>query len=104
MEGHDMRKRYVYRDGEMVEVGADYKPEPRQSSWQVMPDIAPYKSMIDGSEITSRSKHRAHLRSHGCIEVGNETKYLLKDPKPLQPPPGLKQTIVDIANQKLRRT
>lgn len=100
-----MRKRYVYRDGEMVEVGADYKPDPRQSSWQVMPDIQPYKSMIDGSEITSRSKHRAHLRAHGCVEVGNETKYQMDNAKrgPLVSPPGLKQTIAEIANQKLRR-
>lgn len=38
----------------------------------VMPDIQPYTSMIDGSLITSRSRHREHLRAHGCIEVGNE--------------------------------
>ncbi len=28
--------------------------------------------MITGERIKSRSDHRAHLRSHGCIEVGNE--------------------------------
>lgn len=39
---------------------------------QVMPDIQPYRSMIDGSVIGSRSKHRAHLKQHGVIEVGNE--------------------------------
>lgn len=38
----------------------------------IMPDIKPYTSMLDGSLITSRSQHRAHLREHGCIEVGNE--------------------------------
>ncbi len=38
----------------------------------VMPDIQPYKSMIDGSTIGSRSYHRDHLKAHGCIEVGNE--------------------------------
>jgi hypothetical protein len=37
-----------------------------------MPDIQPYQSMIDGSMITSRSRHREHLQAHGCIEVGNE--------------------------------
>ncbi len=42
----------------------------------VMPDIQPYKSMINGQMITSRSQHRTHLRDHGCIEVGNETKHL----------------------------
>ena len=35
-------------------------------------DIKPYQSMIDGSMITSRSRHREHLQAHGCIEVGNE--------------------------------
>ena len=39
---------------------------------QVIKDIEPYKSMIDGQMITSRTRHRDHLRAHGCIEVGNE--------------------------------
>jgi hypothetical protein len=64
-------------------------------------DINPYRSMIDGSIINSRSRHREHLRDHGCIEVGNETKYL-KD-KPLESPPGLKETLIRVANEKLRR-
>ena len=37
----------------------------------VTPDIAPYRSMIDGSIISGRKQHREHLRRHGCIEVGN---------------------------------
>lgn len=44
----------------------------------IMPDITPYRSVIDGSLISSRSTHRDHLRAHGCIEVGNEP------PKPAQ--------------------
>lgn len=39
----------------------------------VMADIQPYKSMLTGEMITSRSQHKAHLKSHGCVEVGNET-------------------------------
>lgn len=46
--------------------------------YTVMGDIAPYQSVIDGTLITSRSRHREHLRAHGCIEVGNER------PKPRQ--------------------
>lgn len=38
----------------------------------VMTDIQPYKSMIDGSMIQSRSQHRTHLKDHGMIELGNE--------------------------------
>jgi hypothetical protein len=37
-----------------------------------MPDIQPYKSMVTGEEITSRSRHRAHLKEHNRIEIGNE--------------------------------
>lgn len=38
----------------------------------VIADIQPYKSMLTGEMITSRSQHRDHLKSHGCVEVGNE--------------------------------
>lgn len=94
-----MRRRFVQIDGELVEVGVDYVPEPR--SPMVMGDIAPYKSMIDGSQITSRSRHREHLRAHGCIEIGNETKYL--QPKALQSPPGLKDALIRATDQVLSR-
>lgn len=42
----------------------------------VSADIQPYRSMITGEVINSRSSHRDHLKSHGCIEIGNETKHL----------------------------
>ena len=48
----------------------------------VMSDIQPYQSMIDGHMVTSRSEHRTHLRDHGCIEVGNE-KMETKLPPPI---------------------
>lgn len=47
-----------------------------------VPDISPYRSVIDGSVINSRSSHRAHLRQHGCIEVGNERLPERAAPKP----------------------
>ena len=61
-------------------------------------DIQPYRSMIDGRIINSRSEHRDHLRDHGCVEVGNEKI----TPKPMTPPPGLKETLIRVANEKLR--
>jgi len=64
-------------------------------------DIQPYRSMIDGSIINSRSEHRAHLKAHGCIEVGNETKHI-KPRKPLESPPGLKETLIRAVNEKMR--
>jgi hypothetical protein len=39
---------------------------------QVMPDIPGYKSMQTGEWISSRSQHRAHLKQHRLIELGNE--------------------------------
>lgn len=63
-----MRRTYVMVDGEFVERKRDSKGRYHY----VMPDIAPYKSMIDGRMITSRSEHRAHLKAHGCVEIGNE--------------------------------
>lgn len=38
----------------------------------IIKDIEPYQSMVTGEVITSRSKHREHLKLHGCIEIGNE--------------------------------
>ena len=72
-----MRKTYVYVDGKLVEKGSDAHLDKLYGPY-VMPDIAPYKSMIDGSMITSRSIHRDHLKSHGCIEVGNEKMETVK--------------------------
>lgn len=63
----------------------------------VMPDIKPYRSVIDGSIIESRSKHRAHLKQHGCIEVGNEKM----EPK-LTPLPPAKADVI-AAYQKARK-
>lgn len=64
----------------------------------VAADIQPYRSMCDGSMITSRSQHREHLRRHGVMEVGNEK---LKDaPTVIPDAPGLKQTIADVMNSR----
>jgi hypothetical protein len=38
----------------------------------VFGDISEYTSTLDGSQITSRSQHREHMRKHDVIEVGNE--------------------------------
>lgn len=72
----------------------------KHESSMVIGDIQPYISQIDGSIIESRSKHRAHLKSHGCIEIGNETKYL--KPREQASPPGLKQELINQVYSKLR--
>ena len=93
-----MRHRYIQQsDGSLMEVSADWSPDP-EGGLIVMGDIEPYRSTIDGSVITSRSKHRAHLRQHGCIEVGNDSS-LTRKPQPLKSPPGLKEKIIRAYNQ-----
>lgn len=67
----------------------------------VAADMAPYKSMITGEMITSRSQHRTHLKEHGCIEIGNETKYLAGKQKPelsKESRAARKQTIIEQVN------
>lgn len=51
-----------------------YSRTGKERNADIIPDIQPYRSMIDGSIISSRSHHRRHLKEHGCIEVGNEIK------------------------------
>lgn len=45
----------------------------------VMSDIDPYISQVDGSVIESRSKHKAHLRQHRMVELGNDV--IMKHPE-----------------------
>jgi hypothetical protein len=61
--------RYRWIDGEVMEIEVEI---PQAKRLHIIPDIQPYKSMIDGHMVTSRSEHRNHLRDHNCIEVGNE--------------------------------
>ena len=64
-----MRRRFVQINGELVEYTNSYdRPAP-----DVMPDIQPYKSMVTGEVIDSRTKHREHLKRHGYEEVGNDS-------------------------------
>ena len=74
-----MRRRYVQINGVLHEVG-DRAPVART---EIVPDFdKPYKSMITGEMITSRAKHREHLRRHGYVEVGNDSR-LREKPKPI---------------------
>lgn len=95
-----MRRRFVQIDGELHEVSQDYVPEPR--SHYVMGDIQPYTSMIDGSVISSRSRHREHLRQHGCVEIGNDSSLKQTKRPPIAPPPGLREQIAAQVYNKLR--
>ena len=71
----------------------------QEAGYFVQGDIQPYKSQLTGEMVESRSRHRALLREHKCVEVGNETQYLR--PKEKRPPPGLKQRLIEVVNSKL---
>ncbi|TAH36541.1 MAG: hypothetical protein EYC62_02540 [Alphaproteobacteria bacterium] len=63
-----MRKTYVYRNGKLqLKNEEDMIP----NSPNIIADLKPYKSMVTGETIDGRAAHRAHLRQHGCIEVGD---------------------------------
>ena len=80
------RRSYVQIEGVLYEKGT----EPQEPlAPLVMPDIKPYRSMADGSVVTSRSAHREMLRRNNCQEVGNEAlsqmAYYSKLPKDVAP-------------------
>lgn len=64
-----------YENGELTYLNPDYRPPARSNAVcapMVMRDLGEYRSIIDGTLITSRSHHREHMRQHDVIEVGNE--------------------------------
>ena len=59
----------------------------------VIGDIEPYQSMVDGSMIMGRAEHKAHLKQHRLIEVGDQQHHL--KPYGQYKPGGVKQTLVE---------
>ncbi len=91
-----MRRRYIgIPGGGWQEVG---DPEVSTGT-MVMPDIQPYRNMVDGQEISSRSKHREFIKKNNLIEIGNEVQSYKPKREIAR---GLKQTIIEIAAEKLR--
>ena len=90
-----MKRRYVYdRLGNPVEVeNRLYVVKP----FEILRDISPYRSMVTGEIISSRSRHREHLKEHNLLEVGNEVNYMVKNIRRPEPPPGLHDAIMRAA-------
>lgn len=93
-----MRKRWIQDESGKLIPAEEYQAPP-SAGFFVSGDLKAYKSMITGEMIEGRAKHRAHLKAHGCIEVGNELDKA--KPKSLAPPPGLKETLIQVVNSKL---
>lgn len=94
------RKRYIQHPQTLELIPAEEYVAPASASFYVMPDIQPYRSMVDGSIVGGRRQHREHLRQHNVIEVGNELDKAT--PKPLEPPRGLKEALIRAAHNHLR--
>lgn len=74
-----MKQRYIEQNGKWIPAN---EAAVEKSSIMIQGPLKPFISMLDGKEVTSRLKYRADLRAHGYVEVGNETKYLTRQPLP----------------------
>lgn len=82
--------------GELVPKDQYYAPSNVSHYVMLMPDIQPYQSMQTGEMITSRSHHRAHLKQHGLIEIGNEIKAAMTKQQPRDDRESRKRTIAEV--------
>jgi len=79
---HDREGRYIRTDF----IPADeYCRGATEGGPVVVRDCEPFLSMADGKTIiNSRSQYRAHLKAHGCVEVGSGP---MPERKPVEMPP-----------------
>lgn len=83
--------KYIWDKKTRKWVSADQYRRSAPKSVNIIGDIDPYRSIIDGSVISSRSTHRAHMRRHDVEEAGNEKIY--EKPKPAYVPTGIPEDI-----------
>ena len=75
----------------------------RREAPMVMSDIEGYVSQVDGTWIKSRSHHRAHLKEHRMIELGNDVpKNHRKIELSRKSNEARKRQIAEMAYEKLR--
>ncbi|HKJ74536.1 MAG TPA: hypothetical protein VKA19_10505 [Alphaproteobacteria bacterium] len=80
------RATYVWTPDGVIEKGEAARrgllAEQRARGHQIMPDIEPFVSPIDGNVVGGRAQKREHMRVHDVIEVGNEKLSTRKMPDP----------------------
>ena len=75
----------------------------RREAPMVISDIEGYVSQVDGSWIKSRSHHRAHLKEHRMIELGNDVPMQhQKIDMSTKSKEARKRQIAELAYEKLR--
>lgn len=68
------------------------------SAPRVIPDIAPYQSVVTGERIKGRAHHKQHLKDHNLVEVGNER---IEQKEEALPPvgPDIKRSIEELRSR-----
>ena len=56
-----------------------------ESAYVISDTMEPTKHMATGEYFTSKAKFREQTRRSGCVEVGNETNFMLKPRKTVTP-------------------
>ena len=97
---------FVYRNGKLVDKAtAPPKGYSDAKVSGVISDIMPEtRHMADGNYYTSKAKFRQATKDAGCVEVGTETKTLLKPRAPItldrgQRRDAIRKTIYDLRNR-----
>ena len=72
---------YTLESPEAEQAWKEKQEMTRREAPMVMSDIQPYISQVDGSVIESRSKHKAHLKQHRMVELGNDVPTQHKPPE-----------------------
>ena len=82
----------VIRQGKYIRA-EDLEPEPKRSpSFQIMTELKPFVSPVDGEVINSRADRREHNKRNGVVDVGNDPAVLRR--KAQYQPQGVKQDII----------
>lgn len=93
-----------YEDDKLVWARAGAFDDEADEGPQVVRDIEAYTSMIDGSVIDGRKRHRDHLKAHRCVEVGNDTTHMRRAPIPLPSrKESLHRLLADVGDRDMRR-
>tara|TARA_R110000868_G_scaffold92457_2_gene256607 strand:- start:14827 stop:15189 length:363 start_codon:yes stop_codon:yes gene_type:complete len=94
-----------YEDGVLLFHREGGKLEDNFKSPQIVKDIEPYRNMINGQMITSRSQHRNLLRDHNCVEIGNDTSHMdrPKPPPVSQRRESLHRMLGDVSDKQIRQ-
>lgn len=69
----------------MVDKSLLYEEARIESAYVISDTMEPTKHMATGEYFTSKAKFREQTRRSGCIEVGNETNFMMKPRKQVTP-------------------